>query len=272
MSTDPSTPTQGFRTTKRQVVLELSLVAVGLAALVVGGLWGVRALAGVLTHAVPHSVDVTLGKQAWAQLAPESRRCTHPEADRYVQALAAQILPHVESDFSFHFTVVDDEALNAFALPGGFVTVNVGLLRSAGSGEEVAGVLAHEIAHVTHRHGTHRVLRQLGSWVILSALFGGTDIETPAVLLGDLINTSYDRDQEAEADRSGLETLRRAGVDPRGMARFFERVSQTTPGGHLPAVLSTHPDPGDRMSRAEEAAIGFTSTSSLPSPSAFRCR
>ncbi len=264
-------PQTGFGHSKRRVAAELTLIIGVLLGLVFGGLWLVRSLAGWLSFLVPTSVDVALGEQAFTSLAPASKRCDNEETNAYVKTIADALTAQVDSDFSFHFVVADDDAVNAFALPGGFVTVNMGLLRKAGSGEEVAGVVAHELAHVTERHGTKRILRGLGSMALMSLVFGGTDVETPAALLAGLVNTAYDRDQEASADEVGLALLVRAGIDPRGMARFFERV-RDEPGAAIPELLSTHPDPGNRAERAAHAAKDAPISVALPSPKNLRCR
>jgi predicted Zn-dependent protease len=165
---------------------------------------------------------------------------------------------------------VDSQEVNAFALPGGFVTVNMGLLRAAESGEEIAAVIAHEIQHVERRHGTRRILRELGGTMVLWAVFGGTDIQAPAFLLGQAIGMKYDRDQETESDTLGLELLKKADVDPRGMASFFERLAAESPL-NPPELLSTHPDPGNRAERARQAAEGHATFEALPAPTDVVC-
>ncbi len=261
---------QGFGHSRKRVVGEVALIVAVVVGLVLAGLWLVRGLAGWASFLVPTSVDVALGAQSWAALTPSERRCDNEQTQRYVQTIAGALTPHIQSAFDFQFVVADDDAINAFALPGGFVTVNMGLLRAAGSGEEVAGVIAHELAHVTERHGTKRILRGLGSMALMSVAFGGTDIEAPTALVAGLVNTSYDRDQEAEADQVGLALLERAEVDPRGMARFFERV-QNEAGAAIPELLSTHPDPGNRAALAAARAENATISVNLPAPTGLRC-
>jgi predicted Zn-dependent protease len=272
MTADPGPPTRGFHNTRRRLVSELMAVAGALFVVVGVGFAVVTHLSGWLVSWVPRGFDETIGKQAWDAMVPTSELCTDLAPLRYVEELGQALLPHIDSEFEFQFRIADDPTINAFALPGGFITVNIGLLNKAGSGEEIAGVLAHEIAHVTLRHGTHRVLRQLGTATLLAVVFGGTDIEAPVSLLGGLLNTAYDRDQEAHADEVGLETLRRAGLDPKGMARFFERVASESSLSALPEVLSTHPDPGNRAQRAAEVASQFKATRSLPDPAGLACR
>ncbi len=233
-------------------------------------IWLAGMLAQSLVAFIPPSADVHLGKASWDQLAPPERQCQSPEIAAYVKSLADTLTPHFNTPFEFQFRVVDSEEVNAFALPGGFVTINLGLLRKADSGDEVAAVVGHEMAHVSERHGTKRILRQLGGMAVLSAIFGGTDIEAPAYVLGGLANTAYDRDQEAQADEIGRRALIDAGISPVGMVRFFERMA-TEAGPTPPQLLSTHPDPGNRAQAAREAADGFTPSRSLPSPRGLSC-
>jgi predicted Zn-dependent protease len=263
-------PTRGFGYSNRRIGVEVVLLVGGALLLVFGALWGARALAGSLARSAPPELDSTLGAQSWEGLAPESRRCKDPGPKAYVEELAAPLVKATTTPFEFQFTVVDDPAINAFALPGGFVTVNFGLLEKAKTGEEVAGVLAHELSHVTERHGTQRVLRQLGGFAAMSVLFGGTDIEVPTQVLSGLVHTAYDRAQETEADTVGIAVLKKAGVDPGGMADFFHRLREESPV-NPPELLSTHPDPGNRAEKVREAATGFRPTLSLPKPANLRC-
>jgi predicted Zn-dependent protease len=264
-------PPQGFQVSGKRTVVETALV-VGLVVLVVVGLLAlVRLGAGALVNRVPISVDRALGEQSARAVRASSSPCTDAGPKNYVDAIAAPLVKALADDrFEFDFVVVDDDEVNAFALPGGFVTVDMGLLKHAESGEEVAAVLAHELQHVVRRHGTRRILRELGASALLSAVFGGTDIAVPASVVRDFVSQAYDRSEESEADSRGLELLVRAGIDPRGMATFFERLAKTSTAP--PAILSTHPDPGDRAERAAKVAREAKPTVTLPAPTGLRCR
>lgn len=267
---DPSSPQQrGFGHSRRRVAAEVGILAGGLLLLVGLGLWLSSSAAGWLTPWVPRELDVAIGRASFAALAPEASRCRNEAPLRYVESVAEALRSDAASEFELHFTVVDDASVNAYALPGGFVAVHSGLLKAAKSGEEVAGVLAHELAHVSERHGTRRVLRALGAGALLSALFGGTDIEAAAGLLTQLVSTAYDREQEEEADRVGLETLERSGIDPTGLSDFFQRLARGGPV--VPELLSTHPDPGGRAQRAQAAATRSVTTTRLQAPPDASC-
>ncbi len=247
--------------------LIIALIAVGLLGWLV--LWLLGLFAAYLVNWVPTEVDVALGEQNWQELAPDSARCTDPGPLAYVEELARPLVEASGSEFEFHFAVVDDAQINAFALPGGYVTVNMGLLEAAESGEEIAAVLAHEMTHVTHRHGMRAVLRRVGGLAVVSMLFGGTDLEALAWAAEGLSTQAHSRDQERDADDGGREILMAAGVDPSGMATFFERLEAE--GGGLPGaavLLSTHPNPGERAETTRAIAAAFTPTRELPDPPA----
>lgn len=268
---EPEAPqTGGFQMSSSRSALELGILVGGVAALLGASVWLVRHSVDLAIAYVPVEVDRTFGEQVSRALGATSKQCPDPAALAYVQKVAAPLVASVEDKrFTFQFSVSASEEVNAFALPGGFVTVNYGLLKAAESGEEVAAVLAHELQHVLQRHGTRRLLRDLGSSALLSALFGGTDILVPAAVAQDLTHSAYDRDQERESDSRGLELLSRADIDPRGMSQFFERLAKTSPT--LPTLLSTHPDPGDRAKKAAEAAGKNPGKRQLPSPKGVPC-
>lgn len=263
----------GFGHSWRRIVVEIVLLVVGIGLVVAGGLWVVARSAGVLVRFVPTSLDRKVGEMAFGSAAPEGERCTRKETLEYVDTIAAALTQHLDAkEVTFQFVVVDREPVNAFALPGGFVAVHMGLLKKAESGEEVAGVLAHELHHVTLRHGMTRILRQAGGWLLLQVVFGGTDLTTIGRLAANLGQLAYDRDQERQADRGGHALLGRAGIDPRGMATFFARLGKEE--GALKgaaAFLSSHPELEQRAREAATAAEQVHVTQKLPSPKGLTC-
>jgi predicted Zn-dependent protease len=130
------------------------------------------------------------------------------------------------------------------------------------------------MTHVTHRHGMRAVMRKLGATALVSLAFGGTSLETLLYAAEGLVGQAHSRDQERDADDGGRELLMAAGVDPIGMATFFERLEKEQAGmpGAL-ALLSTHPDPGERADTTREISAGFHATRDLPDPPAdLKCR
>ena len=185
--------------------------------------------------------------------------CTARAGREALEALARRLAPG-DSPYDFRIRVVNLEMNNAFALPGGQILVTEGLLRFAESPDEVAGVLAHEMGHVIHRHATAAVIEGLG----LAFLFG--------VLLGDfgagavgwageyLVGATFRREAEAEADESALDLLARAGLRSQGLADFFGRLERES--GGTPAylhLLSTHPSNESRRRRFAGDTAGVSS-------------
>lgn len=264
--------TTGFDTSARRVVLELVIVLAVLAAVGFLAWIGLRKLAVMAADHLPPDADRALGKLAWQQLAPEDERCTDAATLAYVDQVLQPLLRQQPSGYTFEVAVVDVDELNAYALPGGYITVNMGMLKAIARSEELAGVLAHELAHVTLRHSTRRIVAQLGTMTLVSMLFGGTDIGAPAQLVANLAATAYGREQETEADDEGLKTLIRAQVDPLGMAELFERLAQN--GLTPPELLSSHPDPGRRAERARLSSAGVPAAQSPLPPllPTFTCK
>ena len=159
--------------------------------------------------------------------------------------------------YKFDVTVVKSDVVNAFALPGGYVVVFTGLMKKAESGEEVAGVLSHELNHVLQRHGLERILKSLGLLTVVAIVLGDQQglVGMMKQLGVELLTLKFGREQETEADLTGLQLLQRAKIDPSGMIRFFERLSEKDQGRM--EWLSTHPMSTARADRlkAELAAL-----------------
>lgn len=151
------------------------------------------------------------------------------------------------SPYRYQFHVADDNSVNAFAMPGGYVVVHTGLILLADTPEELAGVLAHEVQHVEQRHSLRAMAQSLGLYAVLSLLLG--DTSSLASLGGDLLKLKFSRDHETEADREGLKALVAAGIRPQGMRDFFAKMvaqSKLELG-----LLSTHPASEERMAEMD---------------------
>lgn len=266
-----SAPSEGFSPKRHKLLVEVLLaigVVLGLGAFAV---YGGGALSEAMVPLVPLSVDQKLGALSSSQMQAGQTLCDDPDTVAYVRNITDELLAaHGKTPFPFEVVVVEDEQVNAFALPGGYLTVNSGLLATAETGEEVAGVLGHEIYHALLRHGTKRILREVGGSIVLSMLLGGTGLEDVGGLAKSLTGLSYDRAQESEADLRGAELMQKAGLDPSGLARFFERLAKEN-SARVPALLSTHPDPGDRAEIIQKLA-GTPPKKKLSSPRELKCR
>jgi len=159
-------------------------------------------------------------------------------------------LPDDAPKFEFH--VADEPILNALALPSGQVVVMRGLLEEA-DGDELAGVLAHEMAHVLEKHGMRALAQMIGPSLISKYIFGGDSalsaMTEGSAMLGSL---QYSRDNEREADAQAWEILLRANIDPRGLTRFFRQMRREEGGDTDTDVFSTHPATSERIETLEK--------------------
>ncbi len=175
------------------------------------------------------------------------------ELNQLVAPLVAQVAKE-DAAFKFKFYIVKDSTLNAFALPGGSVVVNSGLIQRAESPEEVLGVLGHEIAHVTRRHHARGLIASRGVYYIASFFIGGgSDLIDLIVNAGSTLQSlQYDRSLESEADDYGWEYVVKAGINPKGMISFFEKLEAAQGPIEKGAteslnIISTHPATSERI-------------------------
>lgn len=230
-------------------------------ALLVGGgalLWfrGGALLEAAAPH-VPAAITRPLGEAVVAQVSG-GRFCKTPEADAALAGLVARLAPEGGMVEPVTLRIADLAVANALAAPGGQVLLTRGLIAEASGPDEVAGVLAHELGHVHHRHATRMLLRNLG----MSVLLGGSDIGR---LSNTLLSNAMSRDMEREADDFAVAALARAGVSPKGLVAFFERhqpkASEEGAAGRgqdlfetLGTYASTHPPTPERLARFKAAA------------------
>jgi beta-barrel assembly-enhancing protease len=173
---------------------------------------------------------------------------------RYVQQLGARLASHAPGEkWPYNFHVINQKEINAFALPGGPIYVNLGTIQAADNEAELAGVMAHEISHVVQRHGTRAATKQMAAQLPLAILGGmmGRGALSQMAQLGISFGVgSYflknSRSAESEADLLGADIMYDAGYDPRAMAEFFTKLEKEGGGARGPQFLSDHPDPGNR--------------------------
>ena len=218
------------------------------------------------------SDEAQIGRAIMRDIRMSGQVVEDPQVTEYINEIGLRIAAQTnDGDHSFTFFVVDDPRINAFALPGGYVGVHTGLIEASRNEDELAGVLAHEVAHVTQRHiarAIHANSRQsilttalmLGA-MILGAAGGSSDAVQGAVAVaqGTAIQQqiNFTRSNEYEADRIGISALAAAGFDPHGMASFFEVMSRqqtTAPDLRTPEFLRTHPVTTARIAEARNRA------------------
>lgn len=204
--------------------------------------------------------EIEMGREYDPQITAEMGLYPDEALQRYIQELGSRLAAHSERpNLPWTFRVLDDPVVNAFALPGGYIYVTRGILAHIGSEAELAGILGHEIGHVTARHSVGRMstqqLAQLGL-AIGTAL--RPDLEGIANVAGAGLQVAflkYGRDDERQADELGLRYMLRGNYDPREMPQVFDmldRVTKDAGGGGTPEWLSTHPNPGNRRERMEQ--------------------
>ncbi len=218
-------------------------------------------LARAVAEKVPVEWERQLGEQVFGQVRAKGEIVSDPEALAKLRRITTPLLKGIpEMRFSFQFHVSKDTNINAFALPGGHVVVNLGLLNAARRPEEVAGVLAHEIAHVTQRHGIRNLIESAGLSLLLQAVVGDQSGLLGAVLSGSefLLQKKYSRDFEREADDVGWDYLIKAKIDPRGLIDFFSLLTELEKGSAALSAMngamnlaSTHPASQERIDRLE---------------------
>lgn len=222
--------------------------------------------------ALSPSQEEEISRQVAAELYYFNYVVEDVEVSEYLNALGWRLAAFgPDKPPKFQFFMIADPRINAFALPGGYIGMNAGLLLAASDESEVAGVMAHEQAHVTQRHAARGQdqgeVETIATWLgVLAAIIAGS--ANPSVVIGALsigqgINynrqVSYTRSNEYEADRIGIRTLAAAGYDPAGMASFFAKLEQQTRlyGNRLPEILLTHPVNTSRIAEANARAAQY---------------
>lgn len=211
--------------------------------------------------------EIALGLQAAPEMAQQYGGL-HP--DRQARSLVSQVGQRIVSrgaasqtpyQYEFHL-LADEQTINAFALPGGQIFITAGLFRRLQTEGQLAGVLGHEVGHVVARHGAQRIAQQQLTQGLTGALVLSTyDPENPnsqqtayiAMMVGQLVNMKYGRDDELQSDALGVRFISEAGYDPRALIGVMEILAEAGGGVRQPEFFSTHPNPENRVARINEA-------------------
>jgi predicted Zn-dependent protease len=203
-----------------------------------------------------------LGAQLSQDVARQVRFNNDPAVNSYVNNMGQKIVAQSAAPFNqlpWRFHVVEDPAINAFAIPGGHIYVNTGLINNADNAAELAGVMAHEISHVLARHSTEQISRQYGLSILAGLVLGqnpGAMQQIAAQIVAGGALARFSRQAEEEADAIGIEAMERAGYNPNGMASMFEELLEHRQGqpGRVEQFFSTHPLTEDRIRNARNRA------------------
>jgi predicted Zn-dependent protease len=204
---------------------------------------------------ISDSQEIKLGKQINQELLKQNKIKLNKNAriNSYLNELGQRLAKYSERpNISYTFQVVNDRNINAFATMGGFVYVNTGTMIAADNEAELASVVAHEIGHIAGRHAIEQMRSRAIAQGVLSA--AGLD-EKQAVQIGVqlAVELPNSREDEYEADRLGLDTIKKAGYAPSGMISFMQKLLQKSRGGSVPSFLSTHPATQDRITSLQQA-------------------
>jgi Zn-dependent protease with chaperone function len=222
-------------------------------------LWfGSDLLVDIAVDRIPVEWEQKLGESAYRDFLIQQTVLKEGPAVAAVNEITRRLTENIpDTPYKFEISVVKSEVVNAFALPGGYVVVFTGLLQKAESGEEVAGVLSHELNHVLQRHGLNRMIKQIGLMATVTIILGDQQglVGLMKQVGVELLSLKFGRAQETEADVTGLRLLHRAKIDPSGMITFFQRLSEKEDG--RVEWLSTHPMSAGRAAllKIEMAAL-----------------
>lgn len=229
--------------------------------------------------------EYQIGARVTAQIHAAGYALEDPQLTDYITRLGWHIASHGgRVPDHLQFFLVRDPRINAFALPGGFMGFNAGLIMAAETESELAAVVAHELAHVTQRHIARTIqgtrAADIATWAaVLAAIIAGSaspDVVLGALSLGQAASlqrqVSFTRTHEMEADRIGIGTMINAGYDPQGMVSFFRRLEQQSRlyGSQIPDILRTHPVNTTRIAEARQRAEGHSGPAQEARPLTFR--
>lgn len=235
------------------------------------------ALATVLTACGTISVEdeKKLGAQAQAQLRKQLTFVRDPVTVNYVREFGASLVKGARpSPFEFRFFVVEDDEINAFAIPGGAMYVNSGLLMAVKNGSELAGVISHEMGHVTARHVAKNVNKERGTgfvaqvfYLAVAILTGNPYLANAGGMAGQVAGTafisSFTRDAEREADALAVETMVNSGWNPEGMVTMFETLKKQYGNSSGPQFLSSHPATDERIENVQHDILKYPDSNKL---------
>jgi predicted Zn-dependent protease len=204
--------------------------------------------------------EIALGKQLSQEVMRQAKLFDDPIVSEYVNRVGQNLVRNSDARYAFQFRLIDDDTPNAFALPGGFVFVNTGLIKIADEEDEFAAAVAHEVAHVAARHMTRQATKaQLASMLNLPASvalgggWGGLAGRQAMGLAFSPVFMRFSRGEESEADYLGVQYMYAAGYDPTGAISIFEKLEsmRRTNPGFVGRMLSSHPLDADRINRTQ---------------------
>jgi len=204
--------------------------------------------------------DVEIGREVAKDAERQLVLINDSRANAYISALGQKLVSKApnENKFPFYFKIVDDQSINAFALPGGPIYIHRGVIEAADNEAQLAGVVGHEIGHVILRHGTNQATKAgyaQGILGIVGAVLGGTAGDITQIAGGFAANSillKYSREAETQSDLLGTQILYDLGYEPKAVAQFFEKLAKEHKGSKVEAFFSSHPIPENRAAKVNE--------------------
>lgn len=239
---------------RRRFAITAVIAVVLIAAALAGFYVSLPIVAEYAAARIPASVEDSLGDAVATQMEQSipGGKCDDAQLRKQLDVVLARLdsaaRPH---PYTFKLHIVNNKMVNAFAAPGGHIVIFTGLLEKTERTEEVAGVLAHEMQHVLKRHVTKALFQQLSAYMLLSVVTGG-NVSGVSRIADSVIQTTYSRTSEREADEAGQALLIKAGIDPSGLTDFLKKLEKE--GGAMPGILryvSSHPLTDERLKYLE---------------------
>ncbi len=206
--------------------------------------------------------EIEIGKNTDQELRKKYRISTDRRLNERINAIGQRLAARsARSNLKYKFTVIDDELVNAFAAPGGYIYITTGILKKLKNEDQIAGVLGHEIGHVVHKHSLKALQRQMLAQFgvqIMAAMLGDGGISGALLVKASEISTSLlllknSRENELQADAEGVRIMHAAGYNPRAMIDIQRMLLRESGGKNPPAIISTHPPSQERIDAIEQA-------------------
>jgi beta-barrel assembly-enhancing protease len=213
-------------------------------------LFNLDRVAGWAAAKIPIEYETRIGNMVLAQTRAQGSVIESGPAVDAIKHIGEKLTSG--SRYQYRWLLVQSDEVNAFAAPGGLIVVHSGLIKQTGRPEELAGVLAHEVAHVELRHSLHGLVKKAGFSILLSFVMGDWSGTAIGGGIATLTEMKFSRDAETQADEEGLRRLVDARISPHGMPEFFGKLAKKEAGGPDLSMLSTHPASTERMKRLQE--------------------
>ncbi|MBI1387444.1 MAG: M48 family metalloprotease [bacterium] len=208
--------------------------------------------------------EVQLGNNLAQEILSQKKQVNDTEVNGFINAIGQKLTAvSMNPNANYHFYVIEDPEVNAFAIPGGHLFVQTGLIQAADNEAEIAAVMGHELGHAEQRHPTESLSRQMGAQMVAQMVLGENSaplLKTAASLMMSGGISAYSRSAETQADEISVYLLNRAGYDPGALVSFFKKLAaleQQSGGAGMGALFASHPPTPDRIAAAEKLIASF---------------